>query len=579
MTVTSLAQILDIINQAIDWFLLGVLFVGVVVYNIYTLIKSASKEIEKESKRAKQEATDAAMARGESLPSAYDPLQNPTVWVIGIGKALYLWIITAAIQLGVFLVFWYTSDFSWPKPENVLISAENLRWGELYLGLGFGAYFQTRKFGGKRGLVTMLGHLTTLLIGWLLGRWLGIFFVSLPILGVFYYLIYRFAEVILPASDPESQPEKWQRFKILAWYLWGSQFPIIIVDDQTGMKVETRIKGDIFQDFFGVPGFIWTHMPQAIGLSNGTNFSRVEGPGAIYTKPFERPLDVIDLRTQLRTTEVEAITQDGIPLKAIVFASFCIDRTPWDRAVYNRLKLANPMLRGGRQLDHGNSHFQYSRPRVRAALSMEGVKTSISGPVGSVSWRWDEQVMILVAETARRVISEIPLSELWQPNAEKDEEGKSALDLIATEISQRLTGELQEQGVHLFAARIVNYFSLKDDAAKDKFGEFTQQQIPAWRARWEQQVRQKLAEAEAYAEQKQVDATSLARSLLLTSIAESLQKSTATNKDLPRYLIAMRFLGALNDMLHQNPELLTGEAGKILRERIEMDRKPPSLKA
>lgn len=578
MSFISLATILDVLNKSIDIFLLGALFVAVVFLNSRSLVMSAEKEIEKERKRVKQEEADKAVDTGKKAATARDPLQNPGVWIAGIGKALYLWIIAAVIQILVFLVFWFTPDI---RLLNILISAETLRWAELYFLLGTISYFFTRKYGENRGRNSMLGHLTVLLIGWLLGRWFGIAFVSLPMLGIYYFLIYRFAEVIIPASDPENRDEKWQRFKILAWYMWGKQFPIIIVDDQTGMNVETRIKGDAFEDFFGVPGYIWTHMPQAIGLTNGTNFSRVEGPGAIYTKPYERPLDVIDLRTQLRTTEVEAITQDGIPIKAIVFASFRVDNSSW-QGRYIRLTKANPLLQGGLTLDHGNSHFQYSRARVRAVLGMEGVQTNLVGQVGAVSWRWDEQVMNMVAETARRVISEIPLSELWQPNAENDKKGVSALDLIADKIKDEnnkhgLFSILQGNGVLLYAARVVNYFSL-NDKPENKFGEFTHQQIPIWQARWEQQVKQKQAEAEADAEQQQMDATALARSMMLTAIAESLQNASTNNKDLPRYLIAMRFLGALDDMIRKEPELAAGEQGKILSERIEMARDFPLSK-
>jgi hypothetical protein len=566
MNFSALVTILDVLNQAIGWFLLALLFIGVIFWNSRFLVLSAEKEIDKEKKRVIQEKMDRAAERGERVPATLDPLRGPEVLLTGIGRALFLWGIAAFIQLAVFFVIWWITEIRWF--ETLLVSIETVRFIGLSVVLGAGVYWATRKYGGGRGLKSILGHLAVLWAGWLIGRWFGIFLIALPLLGVYYYLVYHYAEVILPASDPEDPVEKWQRFKILTWYLWGTQFPIIIVDDQTGMNVETRIEGDAFQDHTGAPGYIWTHMPQAVGLTIGTNFSRVEGPGAIYTKPYERPLDVIDLRTQLRTTEVEAITQDGIPIKAVVFASFCVDRQPWDRAQYNKLKLANPMLQGGRLPDHGVNHFQYSRPRVRAVLSMEGVKTSIAGPVGTLAWRWDEQVMNMVAETARRVLSEIPLSELWLPEAEKDGPGISALDLIAAEISKRLAGSLQEQGVRLFAARVVNYFSVKDDSAKDKFGEFTHQQIPGWRARWEQLINQKLAEAEADAEQKQINATALARLMLLTSIAESLQQTGVSNPEIPRYLVAMRFLGALEDMIGREPELAADEKSRALRERI-----------
>ncbi len=577
MTFTFLVTILAALNKSIDTFLLGLLLLGIVIGNFRSLVISINKNIEKEAKQVEQEEKDRIKENGgdeKSIKPGWG-MGNPNAWIAGIGKTVYIWVMSISLQFIVLLLFWHTRDIhiNWPKPDTIVIPADILRWAELYALLSSYIYFTTRKFGDRRGLNSILGHLTILLLGWLFGRWFGILFVSLPMLAIYYHVIYRFAEIIIPASNPDDRDEKWQRFKILVWYMWGMQFPIIIVDDPANPKCDVRIKGDVFQTPTGMPGYIWTHMPQAIGLTGGTNFSRVEGPGAIYTKRFERPLDVIDLRTQLRTTEIEAITQDGIPIKAIVFASFRVDNSSW-QGRYIRLTKANPLLQGGLTLDHGNSHFQYSRARVRAVLSMEGVQTSLVGQVGAVSWRWDEQVMNMVAERARRVISEIPLSELWQPNAEKDKKGVSALDLIADKIKDEkniygLFSILQKNGVLLYAARVVNYFSL-DDKPENKFGEFTHQQIPVWQARWEQQVEQKLAEADADAEQKQMDATALARSMLLTSVAESLQKATTNNKDLPRYLIAMRFLGTLDEMIRKEPELAAGEKGKMLRDRINM---------
>ena len=98
--------------------------------------------------------------------------------------------------------------------------------------------------------------------------------------------------------------------------------------------------------------------------------------------------------------------------------------------------------------------------------------------------------------------------------------------------------------------------------------EITRQQIPVWRTRWEQRAVQKIAQAEAEAEQKLLDTTTLARSMLITSIAESLKQSKT--KNLPRYLVAMRFLGALDDLLNQQPSLAASEEGRLLRERLAL---------
>ena len=397
-----------------------------------------------------------------------------------------------------------------------------------------------------RGLFSAWGHLTILLGGWLTGKVFGIIYISIPLIILYYYVLYRLAEMIIPASDPDDPKEKRQRFNTLVHYMWGIQFPIYMVTEPTSTSAKARISGNVFQNTIGKPGYIWTNPHQVVGTTTGTSFSRVEGPGAIYTGPAELPLEVVDLRTQLRTTKIEVLTQDGIPIKATVFASFCIDKEPWDRDRYIRLKLANPLLQGGMEPDCGEGNFRYSNARVRAVLGIGGVKTTTAGPTKDSSIRWDEQVMNVIGETARHVVSEIPLSELWQPNPQVDEKGMSALDLIATEISNRVSGLLQENGIQLFAARVVNYFLL-DDNPDNEVDEITQQQLPAWQARWEREVNLRIAEADAEVEQKLLDASVVARSMFIKATAQALDKNKITGKDLNRYLIALRILIAFDD--------------------------------
>jgi hypothetical protein len=419
-------------------------------------------------------------------------------------------------------------------------------WVLLYL-FGFFYYLSTKKYGGWRGLFSYWVHLSFFLIGWQKGAIFGAIFVSIPLLALYYYFLYRLAEVIILPSDPDDPQEKIQRFKTLSRYMWGLQFPILMVPEPTSISAETRIEGSPFQLTPGTPGYIWSDIHQVVGITTGPTFSRVQGPGAIYTGPFERPQEVVDLRTQLRTTEVNAQTQDGISIKAIVFAAFRVDRSAWEAERYNRLVRANPLLQGGMQADTGKANFLYSPQRVRAVLGLGGVKTTTAEPPEDASIRWDEQVMNLVGEAARQVLSEIPLSELWLPNREEDGVGVSALDLIADKINDRVSAELQENGVQLFTARVVNY-SLPEDTPENKVDRITRPQLQAWRERWEQKVNLELAETEAEVEQKISYASVLARSLYITEVAKALKEHKLTGKDINRYLIAVRVLSVIDEL-------------------------------
>lgn len=526
-----LTQQIAAINKTLDVFFLIVAGTGIILFNIKYIITIVGREIKKIQKNRD--------GLGES--------RNELVLYLNLfGKTIYFWLLFAIPQIITIGMFWFFPIYIHSFVAG--LDPEILRWILVFsISLPI-AYVSTKKFGGMRGFVSMTAHLAVLLTGWLMGRWLGMFFISIPLLGSYYYILYRLAEVMIPASNPESQAERFEKFKVLTWYMWGSQYPIIFTSKYAGW--ETRINGSISQDFLGIPGYIWTNAYQVAGLTSGTNFSRVEGPGAIYTHKYEQVHEVVDLRTQLRTKVIQAITQEGIPIKATIFAAFCIDRAPLDNTLHSRVR-------------HAGS-FPYSRPRVRAVISMASIKASTSGSNGK-SLRWDEQVMSHVEEAARQVIAETPLVELWHPNLQEDGRGISSTNIIAERMQLRLKTFLQENFIQLFTVRLVNY-SLYKDEGQDASDGINDQQISIWKSHWKQRAEQMETEAVAEAEKKQLEATARAHAMLLKSIAESL-KTVPIKEGLPRFLVAMRFLNIIDDMIREQPDL-AGDKGKELMERI-----------
>lgn len=522
-----LAQLIDVINRALGIILLIGLGAVIVYRNIRVSIAMAGKEFKnrdtKNGGNDEQIISFALISRTIYLSLT---LVIPQVIIIG-----FIWLV--------------------PLLFATFLDPAITRWGIISSASTILVYFFTKKFGGYRGLASIVGHLAILLLGWIPGKWLGIIFISIPFIGLYYYLLYHIAEVVIPASNPESAREKFERYKIFVSYMWGTQYPIIVVPNRANAKALTRINGSVFQNFTGIPGYIWTNAYQIVGLSSGTTFLGVEGPGAIYTRRFERVKEVMDLRTHLRTKDIGAITRDGIWVQATLFASFCIDRLPFDNKLRSRLR-------------HAGS-YPYSRPHVQAVLRLEGVSATPSGSLDP-ALRWDDQVMSKIEETAREVIAETSLEELWLPS--KDAEGVSAPDLIASKILDRLTDFQKQNSIHLFSARIVHY-TLPD---KDKpwLDGISIQQLPVWSTRWEKISKQKLTEVTAESEQKQLDITALASSLLLKSIADSLL-NTSVRGSFPRYLIAMHFLDILDDMIRTQPER-AGDKGTELLQRIAMIR-------
>jgi len=509
MQVSLLLQLIEWANQAIGIILLTGLIAFVLYRNIR--VAMAGKEFKHTQKKR-----DLKNVGGD----------KQITWFALISRTIYLWVSLVIPQILAIGIIWLV-----PLYLANLLNPEITRWAMLCVVAILVVYFSTNRYGGYRGLISVIGHLTILLIGWSLGKWLGIILISLPTLAAYYYLLYRLAEVIIPASDPDNSREKAERFKILVWYMWGIQYPIIVVPNHANAVAETRINGSVFQNSALAPGYIWTNAYQVVGLTAGTDISRVEGPGAIYTRRFERVRGVVDLRTHIQIKEIEAITRYGIPIRVTLFASFCIDRLPFDNTIRSRLR-------------HAGS-YPYSRPRVQAALSLGGV-SGLPPDSGNPALRWDDRVMSQIEGAARQVIAGTSLEELWLPGKDAAESG--ALDLVNAKIRDNVIDFLRENGIRLYSVSIVNYF-LHLDSSSDRLDEITLQQLTLWISRWAKFSKQKLREVPPGLEKKQLDVVVLA---ILKSFAESLKNIMPVKVDFPSDLIPMVFLARLYPFEEQN---------------------------
>lgn len=449
-----------------------------------------------------------------------------------------------------FLLSWYSRNAQW---------AITTRWLFVISATITLAYFYGHENGGGRWLSSVLLHLGVVLFGWGMHRWVGILFFSLPLLLTYYSALYILAMVILPASNPEDSTERWKRFVVLASYSWGFQFPLLVVSDHAWKGAETRIKGNFTRDL-PIPGLVWTKSHQVAGITGGTQFNRVDGPGVIFTGKLERPFQIVDLRTQLRSNEIDTVSKDGINFIVRVFAAFRMDPEPWDSKTYARLRTMNPLLQNAKEPSHTRGSFPFSDIRVRTALGTTSAKT---GEPEKIIF-WDQWALNIINEETRKVVSQRTLDEFWRPV--DDERGVNAMDGIANEIKERAEWILRSKGILLVAARIVNFrfpADKKDEGdngkngkiknEKDKMDEISKRQIATWGAEWERKRSQKLSDAEADAERNQQEARAYAEAQLLNSIAEALQKSDdPEHPKLRRHVIAMRYLSALQDFAHKN---------------------------
>ncbi|MEZ0395622.1 MAG: SPFH domain-containing protein [Anaerolineales bacterium] len=455
-----------------------------------------------------------------------------------------LLIVAAAIVVAVFWILPGLFRGSWAWIGWLI------RWIEVLGGALVLAWLLGNEIGERRWLFSTLGHYFVILFGWLADRWLGVIFISFPLIFLYYLGLYETAHILLPASNPEDKRERWQRFLIFVSYTWGIQLPLVVVGEHAWKKPETRIPGDFTRDL-PFHGLVWTKAHQAVAITGGNQFKRIDGPGIVFTGKLERPLQIIDLRLQLRTSEIDVVSKDGLNFKARVFTAFRIDNENWDEATFQRLYQRNPLLKNARQLDYTEGSFHFSRPRVLATISVTGAKVSESEePIF-----WDRWALNVVEKTARKVVAEKTLDELWRPA--EDKQFANALEVIAREIKEQCAETLRAAGILLYAARIVNFsFPASQEIEK--------QQIAFWGARWARKRTEILARAQAESEKMQQEARAYAQAMLLEAIAEGLQKTQEIHPGLPRYVIAMRFLNALQDFIHRRAP---GEAGNVEAER------------
>jgi hypothetical protein len=410
-------------------------------------------------------------------------------------------------------------------------------------------YLSTREQYGFRIFNSWVWHIAAVFLGWWLGRLPGIFLITLPLLIIYYYMLFHLALVVVPFSDPDNLKEWWQRFSLFVWYHWGVQYPISVVPDSLGRKTTERIPGNPFGYF--APGLVWARSHQAVGLTTGLSYSGIRRSGTVFTRPYERPFTVVDLRTQLRTSAIEVVSSDGIPYHAVIFAAFSVDREKWNPSLYHRLLHENPILKDAREPDCSKGTYVFSSARMLALFGTEAVASSSdASEVKTVDW--DQRVLYQLEEATREILSQRRLDELWQPRRERP--GINAMDDIASAIKEKCSLALRQQGVQLYSCRIVNFEFRTKEAENEKADEIKQKQIHAWSADWQREAEQTRADGKADADLLKQEARAYAYTNLLTAVAEGLQETRHMNPDLPRYVIAVQFISALERFIEDQPE-------------------------
>ena len=447
------------------------------------------------------------------------------------------------------------------NPGTAYMTVEILRWVGLYALVCPLVLIITFRYSRLRSTIFALAHLLIFHMGWLINGWTGILLIATPIFLIFYYGIYSLSQIIYPAISPTASEERRAKFLALFWHIMGLQYPYWIASNSYGNIIEERISGNNFK-FFGGPGIVWNHAHQVTGTTFGVEFSQILSPGISFTNRFERPISMVDLRMQLRTvSDLEAVTRDGVPITCVLFMAFQMDRDSWreleresdedDEYDDSRFSLLRrvPVLGLGIELDSNlGSSYPFSSARIRAALMATGALGSTASNTNVGNLYWDDVVIQRVTEIAQLAVSERTLNELWTP--QNDIRDASALDEIATLITNRSRPRLRELGVKLFSARIVNYNISPDDPIR-------QQLIDSWLAIFNQRIESTTLDGQTEAEILRARARASAKDAFLQAITNSLQQAREIGENYPRRIIALNFISTLQQILEdQSPDTL-----------------------
>jgi hypothetical protein len=351
-------------------------------------------------------------------------------------------------------------------------------------------------------VVSWLGLCVLCIAGYLLGDWPGLAMVPLTTIVILLWLLFRFSKWVLPLPevikhevsfferiraffrDPRSgvqslykasiqayrrvlaflrhpqkngyhpRPEQANAFRCLLTFLLGSNWPFYFV--QNG-KVEKRVDGNPFRQFFAGPGFVYCEPDQAAYVTDGVRLTRVCGPGLTFTGLYDQEVVPLDLRRQLRAFYVEALTKDGIRIRVLVFTPF---------RLYSSEKDAK--LPGS---------FPFSPRTAQQIAQHEFTERMREKTAGSERHTWNGTlVLVLTKPIVQDIISRYTVDELCSP---LDPDKDPRVDIVR-EMRRRLRRVLASYGIELIGGGISNLVPLDDKV--------NQRRLDNWKTEWEHRV-------------------------------------------------------------------------------------------
>jgi hypothetical protein len=302
-----------------------------------------------------------------------------------------------------------------------------------------------------------------------------------PLISVWFLAIWSREVVILPLDV--QKPTRTALGMILGFFS-GSPKSAWTVEDG---RVRRSIAG-IGSRGIG-PGLLVTEPENVVVLRSGAKVTRVAGPGAVLTKGGEVPFRVVDLRNQIRSTQVDAITRDGIEVRMPVSCAFRIARGQADvrlgagwpyrtqRDVLQALFSEEVDPTGRSPLDAHTAHPWEDLPAQTAAHKLEQ----------AISFYSLDQLYAGITDARAAQLSDDPQNALLKTHRHaEDALGLPPLDSIGDVLSRQTIGKLvirtvrqilEPRGFEILGGGV-------DQSAEPLNRGVTEQRVEAWKSRF-----------------------------------------------------------------------------------------------
>lgn len=411
-----------------------------------------------------------------------------------------------------------------------------------------------------------LGYCSFCIAGYLAGDWIGLITITIPALAVFWIGLFRVSAYVLPLRDWELRPElrlrprhppgdrpqisllplpgirarlrsylqsmrasHWgQAFRCLLTLAMGTNYPYFSLK---GGKLETMVSGNSFNRFLAGPGLVLADCDQAAYLTDGIHVKAVLEPGLNFTGWLDQEPRAMDLRVQLRSFSIEALTKDGIRIQTLVHAAFRIQPGRRCTGPYAPTADCEPEL---------GKAFPFRRRSVYQIAAAEPVERGAGREQGEKRQRWDTELVPAVAtRILQDVVSGYDLDELC---AALDPD-RMPLEEIWNDFQRRLHQALQPLGIQLVESWL--------DNLKPADEKVTERRLDNWRTEWERRILQLTSEGKAERAREIERARAQAELRILLRFCQVIKATPVTNQA-SQTALALRFIDSLGEVVGES---------------------------